>query len=126
MATYTKGRKIQLSKNFKSNEFDCKGKGCCAVTKIDRDLIILLQQIRNHFNAPVIINSGYRCKAHNKAVGGAAVSQHLKGKAADIVVKGVAANKVARYCDEIGVKGLGYYLTFTHVDTRAHKARWNG
>ncbi len=32
---YTKGEAKQLSKNFSSTEFDCKGKNCCIVTKID-------------------------------------------------------------------------------------------
>ncbi|MCQ2246424.1 MAG: D-Ala-D-Ala carboxypeptidase family metallohydrolase [Bacteroidaceae bacterium] len=33
---------------------------------------------------PVIISSGYRCPALNRAVGGADKSQHMKGEAVDI------------------------------------------
>lgn len=126
MATYKKGKAIRLSKNFKSYEFDCKGKNCCANTLIDVELIVCLQKIRNHFKKPVVINSGYRCAKHNKAVGGVSRSQHLYGKAADIVIKGVKPEEVAKYAEKIGMKGIGIYSTFTHVDTRSKKARWRG
>lgn len=37
---------------------------------------------------PITINSGFRCKALNAAVGGVSNSQHCKGQAADINIKG--------------------------------------
>ena len=124
MAGYKKGVSIQLSKNFKSTEFDCKcGKGC-NITLIDSKLVTQLQKIRNHFNKPVVINSGFRCASHNRRVGGASSSQHLYGRAADIVVKGVKPSIVADYCETLGFGGIGRYSTFTHVDTRGKKARW--
>ena len=76
---YTKGESIQLSANFKSTEFDCKCKGYCAETLIDAELVETLQKIRDHFGKPITINSGYRCKMHNKNVGGVSNSQHLTG-----------------------------------------------
>lgn len=44
----------------------------------------LLDPLREKFNRPIIINSGFRCKALNDAVKGKQTSQHLKGEAADI------------------------------------------
>lgn len=44
----------------------------------------ILQPIRDKYGKPIIISSGYRCPKLNKAVGGAATSQHIKGQAADI------------------------------------------
>ena len=126
MAGYKKGKAVRLTKNFKTTEFDCKGKGCCSTTVIDSLLVSKLQQIREHFGKPVLINSGYRCTKHNKAVGGAPNSQHTHGKAADIVVKGVKPSEVAAYAEKIGFKGIGRYSSFTHVDTRSKKARWRG
>jgi uncharacterized protein YcbK (DUF882 family) len=79
MNQYKKGEKISLSKNFSSNEFDCHGKNCCSTTKIDSKLIEYLQKIREHFNKPIIISSGYRCEKHNKKIGGATKSYHMKG-----------------------------------------------
>lgn len=48
----------------------------------------VLQPIRDLYGKPMIIDSGFRCPALNKAVGGVNTSQHLYGEAADIAVKG--------------------------------------
>ena len=44
-----------------------------------------LDGIREKLGKPILINSGYRSPILNKAVGGVANSQHLKGLAADVV-----------------------------------------
>lgn len=129
--TYVKGTKKQLSKYFNSTEFDCHGSGCCLTTLINSKLIEYLDKIREHFNAPIIISSGYRCATHNKNVGGATGSRHNKGDAADIVVKGHSPREVAQYAESIGIKGIGLYETakdgyFVHIDTRNYKSFWYG
>lgn len=129
--TYTKTSRTKLSANFKVSEFACQGKGCCSSVLIDEKLVDYVQNIRDHFEKPVSINSGYRCAKHNKAVGGASGSYHAKGQAADIVVKGVAPAEVAKYAERIGVKGIGLYETpsdgyFVHIDTRTKKTFWYG
>lgn len=49
------------------------------------DLILdVLDPVREKLGLGIQVNSGYRCPALNKAVGGVATSQHLKGQAADI------------------------------------------
>ena len=45
-----------------------------------------LEPLRAKYGAPIIINSGYRSPAVNKAVGGVATSNHLTGCAVDIRV----------------------------------------
>lgn len=122
--TYAKSAGLLVSKNFKTNEFDCHCKGSCHTTKIDSALVEILQRIREHFGKAVIINSGYRCEKHNKAVGGASSSLHTKGKAADIVVKGINPAQVAAFAERIGVLGIGLYDNFVHIDTRTKKAFW--
>ena len=126
MATYAKEKTVKLTRNFKSTEFDCKGKGCCSKTPIDIELIGYVQVIRNYFNKPVTINSGYRCQKHNKNVGGAKNSRHTQGMATDIVVKGVNPIKVAQFAETIGIRGIGLYDTFVHIDTRTTKFYWKG
>jgi len=44
----------------------------------------ILQPLRDELKIPIKISSGYRCPRVNKAIGGAAKSQHLSGFAADI------------------------------------------
>lgn len=44
----------------------------------------VLDPLRDKYNKPIKINSGYRCKAVNEAVGGKSNSQHCVGCAADI------------------------------------------
>lgn len=129
--SYTKGKAVKLSTNFKSTEFDCHGSGCCSSTKVDDKLVEYLQKIRDHFGKSVTITSGYRCTKHNKNVGGVTGSYHTYGQAADIVISGVTPREVAKYAESIGVKGIGLYETssdgyFTHIDTRSSKSFWYG
>ncbi len=46
----------------------------------------VLDPLRVKYGRPIHVSSGYRCPRLNKAVGGAATSQHVKGEAADIYV----------------------------------------
>ena len=50
----------------------------------------IFQPIRKHFAKPIHISSGYRSAALNKAIGGAASSQHCTGEAIDIDMDGTS------------------------------------
>ena len=114
-----------LSKNFKVSEFKCND-GSDTVLISDK-LVGLLQKIRDHFGAAVTINSAYRTESYNKKIGGATKSQHVNGTAADIVVKGATPLEVAQYVEHImpDSGGIGVYQSFTHVDVRANRSRWD-
>lgn len=56
----------------------------------------LLEQVRKCLGKPIIINSGFRCKALNDAVGSKDTSQHLQGCAADIRVSGISPNDIVK------------------------------
>lgn len=116
----------KLSKDFRVREFRCKNGA--DVIFVDTALVELLQKIRDHFGAPITINSAYRTPEYNKKVGGSTYSQHQYGKAADIVVKGVKPAEVAAYAEQLmpSYGGVGRYATFVHVDVRDEKSRWNG
>jgi GH24 family phage-related lysozyme (muramidase) len=110
----------KISANFSVRECVCKD----GTDTILIDTIFVkeyLQKIREHFNAPVTINSGYRTAAYNKKVGGASNSYHVKGQAFDIVVSGRTPAEVAAYAYQIGIPGIILYNTFVHVDSRATK-----
>jgi uncharacterized protein YcbK (DUF882 family) len=67
--------------NFDRSEFKCP---CCGENKIDTQLILKLQQVRDESGVEMLVDSGYRCVKHNVEVGGVLSSAHTKGKAADI------------------------------------------
>ena len=53
----------------------------------------VLDPLRETFGSRILINSGYRCPALNKAVGGTTKSQHISGEAADITAGSKSANR---------------------------------
>ena len=115
-----------LSPHFKVREFACSD-GTDTVF-VSPALVEVLEKVRAHFGKPVTINSGYRTEAKNKAVGGAAYSQHKYGLAADIHIDGVTPKQIASYVETLlpNTGGIGIYKTFTHIDVRKVKSRWNG
>lgn len=122
--TYKKGSSTKVAENFRAREFDCQGTGCCSTTPIDTLLVQYLQQIRTHFGKPVYLTA-YRCKTHNARTPNAAPnSYHVYGQAADFHIDGVDPAEIAKYAESIGVKGIGLYDTFVHIDTRASKSFW--
>lgn len=44
----------------------------------------ILDPLREAYGKPIVVTSGFRCPRLNRAVGGVAKSQHMKGEAADI------------------------------------------
>lgn len=56
------------------------------VLKLQKLIEAVLDPLREWYGKPIKVNSGYRCEALNKAIGGAKSSQHMLGEAADITV----------------------------------------
>ena len=92
---------VRLSQNFNLKEFlrtntylqnepDIE-----SIINLHRIVIYVLQPVRNHFNKPISITSGFRSKEVNEAVGGKSNSQHLTGNACDFVCPDLA--KVFQY-----------------------------
>ncbi len=48
-------------------------------------LLAIMDDIRKHFAQPIVVTSGYRCEALNKALGGTPNSAHCEGRAIDFV-----------------------------------------
>ena len=118
--------------HFKDEEFQCH---CCGKGKPHPDLVEQLEKLRTLCGGfPMHINSGYRCPAHNKDIGGVKNSQHcgdMNGepgvtRAADVVVRSLGVAAVEFHAKDL-FSGVGKYKTFTHVDVReGRKATWNG
>lgn len=111
-------RQGKVEKHFKVKEFACKDGSDLVL--INEKLVRLLENIREHFEKPVHINSAFRTESWNDAVGGRKYSKHLAGEAADIWVKDVKPHDVALYADSVLDKagGIICYTNFVHVDVR--------
>lgn len=112
-----------LSKNFTRGEFACKGTGCCGGSSpVERDLVDVLQKIRNRIQEPLYVTSGFRCRTHNATIPGASEnSQHTLACAADVWAANTSPQEIGRIADEIlgnGNGGVAVYSGFTHVDVR--------
>jgi zinc D-Ala-D-Ala carboxypeptidase len=68
-----------------------------------RRLAYMLQELRNMFDAPIFINSGFRNKELNRALGSKDSSQHMKGCASDIRVSGYTPREAVRKIIDSGI-----------------------
>ena len=87
-------------------------------------LVDFLDEVRDEFGEPIIVNSGYRSEIVNQKVGGVRTSLHLQGRAADIRPQYANGQE---YYDELQrlykilherrgeLAELIYYDTFIHV-----------
>ncbi len=118
-----------ISKDFSYREFErsevADAKHICnVITSFEvRDSILaltenVLQPLRDAWGKPLKVNSGYRCKALNAAVGGVPTSQHVKGEAADIAAGDPV--KLARLAVKLGLPfdQMILYPTFVHFSHR--------
>jgi len=101
--------------SFSPAEIASRGDG---EIKINTEAMDKLQSLRGRLGKPMIVLSGYRSLAHNKAVGGATRSKHMLGTAFDISMSNhdpVAFEAAAR---AVGFLGFGTYprSDFMHID----------
>ena len=81
---------MYLTKNFTLSELTKTNTG---IPNIPSDIEVerlrllcdkVLQPLRDIYDIPIIVNSGYRSQQVNKVVGGVPSSQHCRGEASDI------------------------------------------
>ncbi|MCW5982457.1 MAG: DUF882 domain-containing protein [Bryobacteraceae bacterium] len=115
---------MKLSAHFDSHEFACP---CCRRDAVDPRLVAALEDLRAIVMRPIIVASGFRCPGHNRAVGGARNSYHLRGQAADIRVPELTPAAVATAVRAVAaLRGIGAYAGHTHVDVRERRYSWTG
>jgi uncharacterized protein YcbK (DUF882 family) len=110
-------------KYFTYTEFDSPdevGSG----KKMHPKLLVMLDMVRDKFDKPMYITSGYRTEKHNTKVGGTPNSSHLRGLAVDIA----CSSSVDRYhlincLLDVGFKRIGIANSFIHVDIDKDKAK---
>lgn len=146
---------MPVTAHFYVSEFACHDGTPYPIGAIDDDgrtwfearllpLCETLEVIRDYYGCkPVHIDSGYRTPGYNaKLKGSATDSQHMKGRAADIKIIGLARSPGDIHRDLLilyhrgllrHLGGLGLYQTFNHLDVRPrpaddpqHVAQWFG
>lgn len=125
---YDKGKSVPVSVRFDSSDFDCKCNfPSCTTTNIEPRLVDALDDLFD-IAGEFKINSGYRCKKHNRIVGGKDDSQHLIGKAVDIEsLRSFSGPEMARFANEVEAfskGGMGVAEHWIHIDVRLGRARW--
>jgi uncharacterized protein YcbK (DUF882 family) len=122
----------KITTNFSLEEFNCKD-GSEMPNDVMINIIKLaknLQVLRDAVGKTITITSGYRSPKYNLKIGGAKDSQHIKGTAADIKVKGMTPKEVAKVIEglissgKMTQGGIGIYPSWVHYDCRKIKARW--
>ena len=126
LKTYSNSDTTQISEHFNAREFRCKcgGNHSC---QIAAELVDKLEQLYAALDCgKIIVNSGYRCTAHDKAVGGNGAGQHTKGTAADIVCYDnsggiISAKTVCCKAQDLGFGGIANISAkyqAVHLDVR--------
>jgi uncharacterized protein YcbK (DUF882 family) len=90
--------------------------------KMNPKLLIMLDRVRDKFDKPMYITSGYRTVEHNAKVGGKENSSHLKGLAVDISCKtSLDRFDLINCLLDVGFNRIGIASTFIHVDIDSDK-----
>lgn len=120
---FIKGQNVKLTYGLTSSEFECKCRNdACMVNKIGKDLIGAYRRFRGLVGIPLKVNSGYRCPAHNSAVGGSKNSYHVKGLAIDIDLENLkpkfSIDEICLMARDAGFTFIKVYSNFIHLDKR--------
>jgi uncharacterized Zn-binding protein involved in type VI secretion len=94
-------------------------------SRIEPALKNILIEVAKEWGRTLDITSAYRSPEYNKKVGGAKGSMHQQGKATDIIMSSYSKTDRARFidiCVQKGIKGVGLYNTFTHIDIGGKRA----
>ena len=119
----------------KSSTAEAKGIDNTPTQEVERNLTALvdnvLDPLRAIYGKPITVNSGYRCPELNKAVGGSATSDHVKGFAADITCSNKKENAILFdiiknnliFDQLIWEKGNNEYPDWVHVSFNPKRKR---
>jgi uncharacterized protein YcbK (DUF882 family) len=123
---------MKITTNFSLEEFESKD-GAEMPLEVLENITVLcenLQVLREKIDRPITVTSGYRSPSHNKKIGGAKNSFHVRGMAADIKAEGLTPKELIDVIEELIEEGLmvpggiGKYSSWVHYDTRGYNAKW--
>lgn len=110
-------------RHFTRDEMSCN---CgCRMSLMSHGFMVKLDCLREELNRPMIITSGYRCPEWDTAVG-RGDGPHSKGRAADILCHGAAADEILMLSYKYRFTGRGimqhgpHDKRFIHLDDLKH------
>ena len=134
--TYSYSSNAKLTEHFYAQEFKCKC-GSPHEYVVNDNLVDRLERLYKKLGntiygvSAVVINSGYRCAKHDKAVGGTGEGQHTIGTAADIICydknkKLIPSKVICCVAQDVGFPAIAKIdNTAVHVDVRTYGG-WYG
>ena len=115
-----------LYPNFTEAEFRCRH---CGRQEMQPELLGRLQALRDVYNRPLPVTSGWRCPDHPKEKAKAHPGMHNTGLAVDLGVQGAEAHEVLRLAMHLGFTGIGVQQRgsdrFVHLDLRREPTVWS-
>lgn len=115
-------------KHFTMSEFACKHCSGLPENGMNEDLLEVCDRLREKLGEVVVVSSGYRCPTHNRNIGGASQSYHMKGLAADVYINSdrYDTHQIAQMALDCGADTAVAYPSqgFVHIDMRGYRADW--
>jgi len=101
-------------RHFTLDEFKCP---CCYRKNMDPGTLVAFDMVRDRAKVPMVVNSGFRCSAHNARLDGNPNSAHLRGLAADFhVPTSTIRYRILEAALTIGFNRIGIGDNFIHLD----------
>lgn len=126
MPIYDKNIPLQLGLNLHSSEYICKCDNC-EYYLLDWEVVKHFGSVRALVDRPITVTSGFRCHAHNEAVGGRPLSRHLSGEAIDLACpEGMDYRDFYLLCSEIFPFTIAYPgKGFVHCDIDLRQGKYD-
>lgn len=126
---FSRANGLRIANDFKLAEFLTNGSRTVTtenpVVLLERNLMILVQSIRDYTGIAFSPTSAYRDPAYNAQINGATRSQHMLGRAIDF------SPELLRLTEQqvraLGAQGVGIMANtghVLHVDVRGYAASW--
>jgi uncharacterized protein YcbK (DUF882 family) len=100
------------TEHFTRVELSCKH---CNKMEFPEHFLRDLEDLRIHWDTPLVLNSAYRCAKHPEEAKKAAPGEHNRG-AVDIHISGPSRYFLIKLAMELGWSGIGIGLGFLHLD----------
>lgn len=122
------GQALYTPVHFSASEFQMCDPPC-ELSDMDSEFLKKLDKLRELCGFPIHLNCAYRSKKHDLARGRDGNSYHCVGRAADLRClpgNGKKRALIIQNAFRVGLKGVGTYKNFIHVDDRFTDTCWYG